>query len=466
MLRGVLVGRGGGEAPGPLSEVPEIKALFAVLRYAPTDAQRTILDSRRRFLLVAGGEQAGKSLTAAKIMVCRLLLDSPGGLYWLVAADYDRTRAEFDYLTADFGALGQLREVSKRVDPGKMVLADGTVIETKSARDPRTLAMRAPNGILVCEASQIDLETYLRLRARLAPKRGWMVMTGTFETSLGWYPQLHAAWQVATAEEASFSLPSYTNTHLYPGGRDDPEIRRLEEISSDSFFMERIEGRPVPPRGLVLPEFRADLHIRPALAWIPGRPVRLWIDPGYAGAYAVLAKQDHDAAVALVDEVYERGLTTEEIVHVCQMRPWWKDVEGGAIDVAGYQHQAMAAPAEVWLRLAGVRLRAEKVRVADGTERLRGFLRPDAITGQAKLAVSPVCRGLLSEFGAMPSPFDGQTRAYRWQTDRDGNIVGNTPRDENNHAIKALIYGLVAEFGYGYVGSGKEIPVRHRYQER
>ncbi len=86
------------------------------------------------------------------------------------------------------------------------MLADGTRIETKSAKDPRTLAMRAPDGIIGCEASQLDMESFHRLRGRCAPKRGWLFLAGTFEGSLGWYPQLFQTWQYGTDEEQSFSL--------------------------------------------------------------------------------------------------------------------------------------------------------------------------------------------------------------------------------------------------------------------
>ena len=122
--------------------------------------------------------------------------------------------------------------------------------------------MRAPNGILGCEASQLDLETYHMMRSRLAPRRGWLFMSGTMEGSLGWYPQLVQAWSHGLEDEVSYSLPSYSNFHLYPGGRDDPEMDRLRAASSDEFFMERIEGIPCPPKGLVFHEFRPDAHIK------------------------------------------------------------------------------------------------------------------------------------------------------------------------------------------------------------
>jgi len=59
-----------------------------------------------------------------------------------------------------------------------------------------------------------------------------------------------------------------------------------------------------------------------------------------------------------------------------------------------------------------------------------------------------------------PNPFDGQTKAYRWKTDREGNIVGDVPEDKYNHGIKAVIYGLIDRFGYGYMDHHDRIPVR------
>ena len=434
--------------------------LFEKVGFDPTPEQRVILESRFRFNLVAGGEQAGKSVVASKYLLSRFADTEDKGLYWLVAADYERTRAEFEYLLQDFSMLGILKEASKRVDPGYLVLADGTRIETKSAKDPRTLAMRAPNGILGCEASQLDIETFFRLRGRCAPKRGWMFLSGTFEGSLGWYPQMFTAWASGADTDArAYSLPSYTNRHLYPGGASDPEILRLKEVSSDDFFMERIEGKPSPPKGLVFTEFRPDAHVK-EVTYEQGEPIHLWMDPGYAGGYAVEVVQIKGEQICVIDEIYEQGLVTEEIIDIAQSRPWWPDVQFGVIDVAGNQHQAMAAPAEVWLDRTGVYFSSQKVKINEGTERLKGWLKIDPKTHAPRIVFSPRCIGLLSEFGSAPNPFDGQTKAYRWKTDRDGNVVGDVPEDKYNHGIKALIYGLIDRFGYGYVENKNRIRVK------
>ena len=270
---------------------------------------------------------------------------------------------------------------------------------------------------------------------------------------------MHISWSIPTDDEQSFSLPSYTNTHLYPGGIDDPEIQRLKRDASDDFFLERIEGIPSPPEGLVFPEFRANLHVS-EVDYDPESPVHLWMDPGYAGAYAIVAVQMRNDVITVIDEVYERNLVTEEMIQICQTRPWWQNVQFGVIDVAGYQHQAMAAPAELWMKNTGLYLSSQKVMINDGTERLKSFLKPDPITREARIVIDSRCRGLLSEFGGAPNPFDNQTRVYRWKTDRDGNIVGNTPEDKNNHGIKALIYGIVDNYGYGYVRGRSSIPVK------
>ena len=70
--------------------------LFSKVGFAPTEEQRVILESPYRFNLVAGGEQAGKSLIASKYLLGRFAETQEKGLYWLVAADYERTRAEFE----------------------------------------------------------------------------------------------------------------------------------------------------------------------------------------------------------------------------------------------------------------------------------------------------------------------------------------------------------------------------------
>lgn len=398
------------------------------------------------FLITKSFITTHNSKVSATFLTTRLLF---GKLFWLVAADYNRTRAEFDYICDYLDTLGLAYFASKQVDPGVIEIQGGIKIETKSAQDPRKIAMVAPDGILVCEASQIDYETYLRLRGRIAEKRGWLMMSGTFESSLGWYPELYARGQAAhsTDDLISFSLPSWSNTHIYPLGENDPEIIRLKNDTPHDYFMERYGGVPCPPKGRVFEEFSNKLHTGPYL-FDPDDPVYLFVDPGYSSAYAVLAAQKHNDTLYIFDEIYERGFTTSEIIKMCMQRQWWNNVVGGAIDVAATQHQALPAVAEIWANEAGIHLTSQKVQISDGIEAIKRFLIINPLTNDSLLRINSNCRGLISEFGGCPSPIDGQTRVYTWKHDREGNIVGATPDDKNNHAIKALAYGLISLFGY------------------
>jgi len=447
-----------------LGDVADV--LLKRLGFEPTgEEQARILRMRKRFKLVVGGDQSGKSLEASKDWGIHLLEDMARWgpdeplLYWLVAADYERTRAEFQYIVEDLSKLGFPVDSSKRVDPGFIeVKVEGERhprirIETKSGKDPRTLAMFAPHGIILCEASQVDLDTYYKCLSRVAPKGGWLHMSGTYEGSLGWYPALAAAWAYGNEQEQSFRLPSPTNWHLYPGGENDPEILRLKAASSDDFYLERIMGIASPPKGRVFTEFRPDVHIRP-VEYDPDLPLHIWQDPGYGHASATyLVQKAPGGQVRVFHEVYEQGIITEDIISIVMGTSYWKNSNKKLVLDPNYanQHHGSHSVAEIWLAKTGLVAYGTKVRISEGTERIKSFLKVNPLTGEPGIAFDPSCKGILSEFGACPVPeglaHAGQTRVYSWKMDREGNVVGDEPDDKNNDGIKALSYGLVEEFG-------------------
>jgi len=284
------------------------------------------------------------------------------------------------------------------------------------------------------------------------------VGTGTFEGSLGWYPEIWKLYQLPGQEGQSFSLPSWSNLFVYPGGYNDPEIQRIKSKYSDrpEYFLERFGGVPSPPKGLVFPEFKALIHIKELE--IDDSPVYLWIDPGYAGAYAVEVVQVHGETIHIVDEIYVQGLVTEQVIDLCLQKRWWKLVEGGVVDIAARQHQAMPSVIEVWQDKAHLRLTSNFVEEAEGRERLHTFLSINPIDHQPRAFIDPKCKGILSEFGACANPFTDEAAPYRWKELKTGEIIGKHPEDKNNHGIKTFIYGVVAMFGFVSGKRGKGYP--------
>mgnify|MGYP003114532564 FL=1 len=445
-------------------------ALFGAIGYTPTAAQLDILNDEARFKLVAGGVRAGKSNLGAMYMFEKIMakiVEDPdaasGSVYWLVAADYERTRGEFDYLGDAFNRLGIIKRATRQVDPGYIEVSVGSknlkplIIKTKSATDYRKLAMEAPMGIVACEASQLDQESYWRLMERVAEKRGWVFLEGTFEGSLGWYPQQFTSWQspgIQNLESAkSFSLPTWTNTHIFPLGEDDPEIEKMKVEHSDEWFNERVAGIPSPPSGLVHPSFNVNVHVR-EVEYDPDEIVYLALDPGYSrmteSAYAVEVCHIIDGQVQVFDEIYERELVVSDIIEVAKRRFWWNNTDKfGVIDVAGNAHAgAMPSNTEIWFKEANIIMQSQPVKIIDGIERMNSMLKPDPLDMEPGLIIDPKCKGLISELGGGPNPFDGQVRVYSWQMNREGGVVGNVPRDKYNHAVKALTYLMVNQFGY------------------
>jgi len=340
--------------------------------------QESIILCNEREILAGGGERGGKSYVAAEYFNVRFW---EGDLYWIAGRDYDRCHAEFEYIARAMIALGAVSPDDVHTPQNgqwHMQLSTGATIKTWSLKDWLKVGFEAPDGILIAEVAQITHTEYTRLCDRTAEKRGWVVGTGTFESSLGWFPEMWKLYQLPGQTGKSFSLPSWCNKYVYPGGQQDEEILRLKAKYPEDYFMERFGGVPCPPKGLVFPEFRYLNHAKEMV--VQDAPIHLCIDPGYDGAYAVEVVQIFGETVHIVDEVYEQGLVTEQIIDVVMQKPWARLIASGTADIAVRQHQAMPAVEEVWLAKAGISLSSNVVKEEEGRERLHTFLtiRPSA----------------------------------------------------------------------------------------
>jgi hypothetical protein len=458
--------------------------------------QPAIIDSDAHYIIVTGGEGSGKSVVLSKKWLDKWLEDqiihAPTGdgehdplLYWLIAAAYGEAVKEFMYIADDLQAIGFPVKQVKIDAPGyiEVQFPDETKprlrIEVKSATDITKLSKDRPHGIILCEAAQMGVEIYERARSRVAGYDGWMLIAGTMEREMGpWFRNLAMQWTGADRRQ-SFRLPSYTNMALYPGGRNDPKILALERESSDEFFMERIEGIPVPPKGLVFPEFDASIHIKEQ-DYIPGMTVYMGEDPGFgqelthAHSLEIFQKvvdylpngQPYEQ-MRQIDEIYEHGLITEDIINIAMSREWWKEINSGGIKLYSDphyrdQHHSMNSVGEQWLSqtsiLAGpakVNGKAPKIPIMPAIERMKTFLKPNPLTHMPGVTFHPKARGVLSELGVGGNPLADKEqgvgtalRPYRWDVDKDGQTYGQVPKDRYNDGIKGVQYLLVGEFGY------------------
>ena len=440
--------------------------------YRPSAEQMAIHRSAAEWLLVAGGWSGGKSYFGAQEVMPHLLM--PGEWkFHLVGKTYKEPRAEFEYILAGLekfgGEMGMpglvpKSEVSMPKDGawrlrvahpakgGGLVL--GASLDTVSAEDPLAIRAFTSDGAVLCEAAVLGVDVFEAILGRLVRTGGFLLLSGSFEGSLGWYVDY---WTMGQGPNdmglESYSLPSWSNLAKFPGGRQDPEIKKLEAAMSREKFLEKCAAIPCPPQGAVFKDyFRSNIHIRRDVEWVPGQPVYLAVDPGTQFAYAVNAIQIQDGQVRVFDGIYERDMVTDAIIDLVydpMVHPWCQDIRYGVMDLAGLGRQGAQTPAsETWRAKKGLVFTGNRVPINDGIEVMKTFLRPNPITGKPRVVFSPKCAGILSEFGAVVNPLDKKRHVYSWGVDHDGVPFGTVPENKWNDGIKALTYFLVDHFGY------------------
>jgi hypothetical protein len=438
------------QGPGP----EEVDLVLDKLHFDTHSVQRDILHEHHRLMLIAGGERAGKSWVSGLFGTTRTMY---GDLFWIIGPDYALARPEFHYWTENLMRLGAIRsdrDVSMpKVGPASAVTKTGQRIETKTSDDVHKLAAYAPSGIVIAEAAQQSYEVFLRSIGRVAETRGWVLMSGTFESSLDWYADKFNEWKDPNNPDGgiSYSMPSWNNSFIYPGGREDPEILRLERIYErvPGMFDERLGAVPVPPAFLVFREFRHSMHVHPSIKYDPSLPVYLAVDPASGtNPYSILAVQfrkhereelhpDPIDYCNVIDEVYLSGRIGEAMIEICKDRVWWSSVRGGAIDVEAPDEKKR------WLKYGKVRLHSEKVHQLAGIRRLKSFLyyRRDeegTLIEPPHLMLSPKVKSLPYEFSKYRRPE---------APDDDHRPRDLLPKNLPDHSIKALWYLLIARYG-------------------
>lgn len=404
-------------------------------------------------VLAVAGEGSGKSLHAGMWLSAGQLFDSQFGnfLYWVVGADFEDARKDFDYYVTVQEQLDNIDTLSRpaaRDQQCYLRTKTGHETYTISSYDVTKVARDEPMRIVGAEVSRWEQETFERCEGRLIRNypRARGFFSGSPETSLGWLPDV-SKFAVGPNERGirSFTIPSWCNLAKYPGGRNDPAILRVEAGRSPQKFAERFGAAFVPPKGMVCHNFRTNLHVDTQLKYDPALPVYIGIDPGGI-VYAVLFVQfTPEGEIHILDQIYVHRWPHAAVINEYHANDLSAVVAGGAIDVASKQPQnAMPVCYEEWYKDTGLDLWAEKHAVDDSVERLYWALSTNPNTGRPRLRIHPQCTGLIAEMGGGPSPVpDGGP----WMRYESVHGIG-APKRENDHACKALAYLLLGPYAY------------------
>jgi len=327
-------------------------------------------------------------------------------------------------------------------------IENGSWVKTKSADDQRNLQAEAVSFMICAEGAFFTpglIDEYLR--GRLVTYNAWFMIEGSLFSPFGWYADLaRKAGKGRLGDWKHIELRTWENQEKFPGkygwkdGRlwveNERLLKEMEALGYDR-FMAKYGGKPILPPGAVWKDL-----IEPAIHFIdipyrPDLPVHLAVDPGRNVPYAVEFIQLVNGLIWNFDEIYVRGLATQEVCELVNEKPY--DIVGGVIDIAARQErtESVETEQEIWLEKTGIYLDSVRVPITGGIDRHAQFLR-DPATGLPRMFHDRVkCQGIISEYGL-----------EKYADRSEGMASTNIPIDRNNHARKAVTYFIVNEFGW------------------
>jgi len=420
--------------------------IFSHLGYVPHPEQWAIHKSKARVILVLGGERAGKSQVAGNEVTARILTSDRVAF---VGQEFTQARKEWTYTADNLTALGMMGHSSvPRYGQwyGRSIAGcEFLTISVNKGIQQLTGTGEPFDVVVICEAGLHSYNTFLAARGRVAETRGVVILVGTLWDNVGWYADMFRMGQGPNALGVeSFSLPSWSNRFLFPGGKDDPEIKAWRaSIGDDDEAARRIDAMVIPNKARMYPQFTQPTHVVEWARFDPDADVYLWVDPGYyPSRYAVIPVQFRQDSygrevVCQIDEIWEHHKEHEDIIDMARSRPWWDNVIQAVGGHETKQHQASKSTAEVWEEVSGLYFETYNAGlILDGARRVRQFLKPDPKLG-ARYYLSPLCTGTASEF-----------EKYSRKKDRAGNVVSDQPMDQDNDAMDAIRNGIVWKYGH------------------
>lgn len=440
--------------------------------------QYKVLIADDRFPVIVGGERGGKSWVSAAILLPHIELlpeIRPERFYnkdgtpkynprerkplvpdfVIFGPSYAEPRVEFSYLEEWLRELDNIAYISKPQEgPWRLVTKLGVVVSTWSTDNPGTIRGIDLEGAVAAEAGNMEWDAIERIQGRIGAKRGFCVYSGTMENAQRWYIR----WTIEGQRQNRFriktySLPSWGNLAQFPGGRNDPEIKRWEEFYTDDVFITRVAAEPRPPRDRVIRElFEQDIRKVVLPRNTDGTyacQFDLAIDPGYLpSAYAVLWVASWDTEKGkfwyIFDEIYVQSTQNEEIIERIKRHKFYRylDIDSLTIDVSAKRHADGNEPAiEKYRRLS--KLKSPYTHYWHENA-LVDRLRTTAKAGL--IAIHPNCRGLIAELGLGEEVFPDM-HPWKFPTAKGDIITNDRPIDRWNHSCKALGYLLLRYLG-------------------
>jgi hypothetical protein len=428
-----------------------LEALFESVKYTPHPGQMPYHNSSARFRIPCCGRRFGKSKMVATDAEKRLFQKSQ--FVWIAGPTYDLADREFRVIWDDLivkQGLGRDKRVKKAYNKkqGEMYIRFpwGSFVEVRSAAHPDSLVGEGLDHIIVSEAAKLSEDIWDKyLRAALSDKRGGADFPSTPE-GFNWYYDLYMqGLDPAMPEYASWRMPSWENTVVYPGGREDPEILLLERTMSAESFQQEIGADFASFVGKIYPEFSPETHVIDAI-YRPAWKNYIFFDWGFVNPLAaieVMVSPSDD--VYIWREHYKSGMRLAEHLAELKRRP---NPDGYHLEMCFGDAADPEAVAEVNASFGPcIAMPEAKTNWRSGIDLVKSFLKLEQVGEQdefgtplerPRLFVDRSCKNTIAEFNN-----------YRTKDGTKHADAAEQAKKINDHAMDALRYGLVHLYQLG-----------------
>lgn len=304
---------------------------FKMLNYAPHSAQQLYHSSVARFRVPVCGRRTGKSLMVGRDVGSDLIIPPKGDnryTVWIVGPTYDLGEKEFRVIWDDliikkgFGKDPAVKKTyNKQVGNMYIEFPWRTRVEVKSAAHPETLVGEALDRAIMSEAAKHSSDTWNKyIRPSLSDKRG----SADFPTTPEGHNWLYDVWQLGQnpdiKEYESWNFPTWINTIMYPGGRDDPEILDMQRTMTEEEFLQEVGADFASYTGKIYQDFDETKHVK-KVTFNPNWPNYIAFDFGFSAPFAAIEFQiDAWDRVYVWREHYLANRTLEEHIKILQSR--------------------------------------------------------------------------------------------------------------------------------------------------
>lgn len=279
--------------------------------------------------VVAAGRRTGKSTCGGHELVGeafrayyeRQHLEDAGkrAEYWIVGPEYVDSEKEFRVFYNDCNRLKLPFDrpgtyYDQRSGDMTVSLWNGRfLVHAKSSKHPERLVGEGLYGVIMAEAAKTKESTWTKyVRPTLADFRGWSLWNSTPEGKNWFYEMWQQGNDPAFPEWWSLQAPSWMNSVIFPGGRQDPEILSMEHELSTEMFNQEVGASFSEYAGRVFSNWDEEKHVTDIM-YRPDWPTFIATDYGWTNPNVALFIQvDPFDRVYVLAEYYRRHRSPDE----------------------------------------------------------------------------------------------------------------------------------------------------------